>query len=64
MSGKSQKPAKGLRQVVVVHRNNCVTDKEGYVIKFEGPALTDPGLERLAMAVRSALRKEGYKSIA
>jgi hypothetical protein len=53
---------KELQQVVVIHRNNCATDKEGYVIKFSGPQLTDPGLERLAKAVRAASRKEGYAS--
>ncbi len=49
---------KELQQVVVIHRNNCATDKEGYIIKFSGPQLTDPGLERLAKAVRAALRKD------
>jgi hypothetical protein len=53
---------KDLQQVVVIHRNNCATEKEGYVITFSGPSLTDPGLERLAEAVRAALKKEGYTS--
>jgi hypothetical protein len=62
MPKKTEKPVK-VRQVVAIHRNNCPTDKEGYVIRFDGPALTDPGLERLAIAVRAALRKEGYKVV-
>jgi hypothetical protein len=63
VSGKGGKPTEGIRQIVVVHRNHGSLHNEGYAIKFEGPALTDDGLERLAKAIRSALRQEGYKII-
>jgi hypothetical protein len=61
--GKGERPAKGIRQIVVVHRNYGSLDKERYAIKFEGPVLTDAGLGHLAKAIRSALRKEGCKII-
>lgn len=60
VSAENPKTMKELQQVVVIHRNHCATSKEGYVVKFSGPQLTDPGLERVAKAVRAALRKEGY----
>jgi hypothetical protein len=63
VSGKGEKRTEGTRQIVVVHRNHGSLHNEGYAIKFEGPALTDDGLERLATTIRSALRKEGYKII-
>ena len=47
------------KQVIAVHRGYCSTHKEGHVVEFEGPVLTDPGLERLAIAVRRALLNEG-----
>jgi hypothetical protein len=53
----------GIRQIVVIHRNHGALHKEGYAIKFEGPAMTDAGLERLANSIRSALRKQGYRII-
>ena len=62
MAAQNKVTKKEVQQVVVIHRNNCATDKEGYIIKFSGPSLTDPGLERLAKAVRAALKKEGYLS--
>lgn len=60
MAARTPKSMNELQHVLVVHRNYCATDKEGYVIKFSGPPLADPGLERVAEAVRAALRKEGY----
>jgi hypothetical protein len=63
VAAQNQVTKKEVQQVVVIHRNNCATEKEGYVIKFSGPSLTDPGLERLAEAVRATLKKEGYLSI-
>jgi hypothetical protein len=63
VSAKNAKTTKQSQQVVVIHRNYCPTDKEGYVIKFSGPQLSDPGLERLAKAVRAALREEGYQDV-
>jgi hypothetical protein len=63
MSGKGEKPTNGVRQIVVVHRNHGALHKEAYAIKFKGPVLTDAGLERLAKAIRCALRKEGCKII-
>lgn len=62
MSAENAKTMKELQQVVAIHRNHCATSKEGYVIRFSGPELTDPGLERVAKAVRAALSKEGYLS--
>jgi hypothetical protein len=52
---------KTAKQLISLHRNYCSNSKEGPVVKFEGPPLTDPGLERLAIAVKEALRKAGYK---
>lgn len=60
VSAENAKTMKELQHVVVIHRNHWVTSKEGYVIRFSGPQLTDPGLERLAKAVRLALKQEGY----
>jgi DNA-binding NarL/FixJ family response regulator len=63
-TGKGRKATEAIRQIVVIHRNHGSLDKEAYSIKFEGPVLTDAGLERLAKAIRSALRKQRYKIIA
>jgi hypothetical protein len=63
MSGKGERPTSGVRQIVVVHRNSGSLEKEGYAIKFEGPSLTDEGLERLAKLISAALRREGCKII-
>jgi len=60
---KDRKASEAIRQIVVTHRNHGALHKEGYAIKFEGPAMTDTGLERLSNAIRSALRKQGYKII-
>lgn len=60
VSSENPRTMKKLQQVVVIHRNHCASYKEGSVIRFSGPHLTDPGLERVAKAVRAALRKEGY----
>lgn len=51
------------KQVISLHRNYCTNSAEGHVVEFEGSPLTDPSLERLAIAVREALRKEGYEDV-
>jgi hypothetical protein len=61
MSGKGERPTSGVRQIVVVHRNSGSLDREAYAIKFEGPSLTDEGLERLGKVIAAALRREGCK---
>jgi hypothetical protein len=43
VSAENAKTMKELQQVVAIHRNHCATSKEGYVIKFSRPHLTDPG---------------------
>jgi hypothetical protein len=61
MPSQTTKDRKALQQVIVIHRNYCPLDQEGHRIKFSGPSLTDPGLEKVAKAVRAALKKEGYR---
>lgn len=63
MPEQSKKLDQGIPQIVVVHRNYGSIHREGFAIKFQGPVLTDAGLERLAKVIRSALRKEGCRII-
>jgi hypothetical protein len=60
---KEKNPTERVPQIVVVHRNHGAIEREGYGIKFEGPALTDEALERLAKAIQSALRVEGCRIV-
>jgi hypothetical protein len=63
MSGKGERPTNAVRQIVMVHRNSGSLDREAFAIKFEGPSLTDEGLERLAKVIAAALQREGCKVV-
>ena len=64
MREKDKRPAEGIPQIVVIHRNHGSLHRERYAIKFMGPVMADAVLEQLAKAIQEALRKQGYEIIA